>query len=443
MDRSPLLSPLATAPLWNCAPEEDISSAEAIRALSRAQVLRAVRERSPISRADLAKRVPLSRATISSVVNELLEAGLVSEAGLATSTGGRRPTLLSYHPEARMAVGVATFNDEVMAVLTDLDGHPLKYHRRPWGGRRPDDLLQAVITTVGEICQEVERHKILGLGVGLPGIVDMESGRLEMSVSMGWLNGPVDARRIIEEALHLPTFVANRSRIAALGELQVGVGRGVHSLLYVFIGQGIVAGLVLADEIYFGASFSAGEVGHITVVADGPLCKCGNRGCLEMFASEGAIVARAIAKARAEPSSALREITKGNLQLFTTDHILTCARQGDPAALEVLNETASYLGIALSATLNILNPQMLVLGGPLGCKAGPLLLEPTVREIERRTLPISLSAVKIVSGSTETECIAVGAAVLALKHTHINRLFSTSRANGENMTKGERVSHAR
>ncbi|MCC7355044.1 MAG: ROK family transcriptional regulator [Anaerolineae bacterium] len=414
-------------PSWDYGLGKDVTSAEAIRAMSRAQVLRAVREHTPISRSELAKHVPLSRATISSIVSELLDNGLLLEAGLATSTGGRRPALLSYQPEAKMALGVTMFNNEVVAVLTDLEGHPLKYCPRVWTGRTPEDLIHTMIGVVKEVCQSIDCRRVLGIGVGLPGVVDVSQGTLEISVSMGWLGGRVEVRRMMEEALHLPTIVANRSRIAALGELQVGVGRGISNLLYVFIGQGIAAGIVFDDGIYFGASSSAGEVGHITVVADGPLCQCGNHGCLEMYASESAIVARAIAKARAEPDSAMRRITKGNLQLLTTDLIIDCARQGDAAAIEVMNEAGTYLGIALSATLNILNPQMLVLGGPLGCKAGPLLLEPTVREIERRTLFIPLSAARIVSGSTETEGIAIGAAVLALKHTHINRIFSEER----------------
>jgi N-acetylglucosamine repressor len=413
--------------MWNYASGEDITSAEAIRAMSRAQVLRALRERAPISRSELAQHVPLSRATISSIVNELLGNGLLQEAGLALSTGGRRPALLSYQPEAKMALGVTIFNNEVIAVLTDLEGHPLRYCTRPWTGLSPEDLIRTMIGVVQEICQSVDCQRILGIGVGLPGVVDVAKGTLEISVSMGWMGRRVEVRRMMEEALHLPTIVANRSRVAALGELQVGVARGVSNLLYVYIGQGIAAGIVFDDSIYFGASSSAGEVGHNTVVADGPLCQCGNRGCLEIYASENAIIARAIAKARAVPESAMRQVIKGNPQLLTTDLIMDCARQGDAAALEVLNETGTYLGIALSATLNMLNPQMLVLGGPIGCKAGVLLLEPTVREIERRTLFIPLSAARIVSGSTETEGIAIGAAVLALKHTHINRIFAGAR----------------
>ena len=419
-----LLLPSASGtPRWSQEPEEDITSAEAIRAMSRAQVLKAVREHAPISRSELAKYVPLSRATVSSIVNELLDNGLLLEAGLATSTGGRRPALLRYQPEARMALGVTMFNNEVVAVLTDLEGRPLKHCTRVWTGRTPEDLIHTMIGVVQELCQSIDCRKVLGIGVGLPGVVDVSQGTLEISISMGWLGGRVEVRRMMEEALHMPVIVANRSRIAALGELQVGVARGVSNLLYVFIGQGIVAGIVLDDSIYFGASSSAGEVGHVTVVADGPLCQCGNRGCLEMYASE-------VAKARAAPDSAMRRVTKGNLQLLTIDLLIDCARQGDAAALEVMNETGTYLGIALSATLNILNPQMLVLGGPIGCKAGSLLLEPTVREIERRTLFIPLSAVRIVSGSTETESIAIGAAVLALKHTHINRIFSETRPAG-------------
>jgi predicted NBD/HSP70 family sugar kinase len=405
--------------------QRNIPSTEAIRNRNRSQVLEAVRAYAPISRSGLAKKVSLSRATVSSIVKEMMELGLLRRAGQAASTGGRRPTLLGYHPQARMAVGVTMFDNEVKAVLTDLEGNPLKTLKTDWNGQQVEALIGIMIDTVRELCQAVDGQRILGIGVGLPGIVDASRGTIVEHVTNGQrIDGPIEVQQLMEEALGLPTVLTNRSRVAALSELQVGVGRGVNNMLYLFIGRGIVASVVLNGDPYLGPNFTAGEIGHNTVVPDGHLCGCGNRGCLEMYASDSAVVSRAIARARTSPNSKMRQAVGGNLQLLSTDVVIQCARDGDPDALTILNRTGQHLGVALSAAINILNPEMVVLGGPIGCKAGTLLIEPTIREIERHALSIPLANLRFVSGSEEANSAAIGAAVLALKETTIEAVFS-------------------
>lgn len=406
---------------------KDISSAEAIRNLNRAQVLDAIRSLHPISYGDLVAKVQLSRTTISSIVNEMFDLGLIVKVGQAASTGGRRPILVGYNPAAKMAVGATMFDNEIKAVLTDLEGAPLKFEKRPWSGTRLEDLVEQMNETVLTVCSAADYSRILGVGVGLPGVVDVAEGRIVEYVTTGrQMDGPIEVRQMMEDALHLPVIVANRSRTAALGEMKMGVGQDVHNLFYLSIGRGIVAGLVFNDDIFLGTNYSAGEIGHNTVVADGALCGCGNHGCLEMYASDRAIVAQAIANARKMPDSLLRQVVRdGNLQMLTLDLILDCARQGDAAALEVINETGKYIGIALSDAINILNPEMIVLGGPIGGKAGLFLLEPITREVERHALPMSLACLQIVSGSEGSESAAIGAAVLAIKSTTIERIFSS------------------
>jgi predicted NBD/HSP70 family sugar kinase/DNA-binding MarR family transcriptional regulator len=405
--------------------DKDMSSAEAIRNLNRCQVLDALRCESPITLSDLVDRASLSRATVSSIVSEMRTIGLLERAGWAESTGGRRPTLLSFNPAARMAVGVTMFDNEIKAVLTDLNGTPCEYFTASWDGQQVEDLVLKMIETVKNLCSSIDCNLILGVGVGLPGVVDVNSGTIiEYVTPSGRIDAPIEAGKQIQKALQLPTMVTNRSRVAALGELQFGVGQGVPNLLYLFIGRGIVASIVIDGSIYFGPSFTAGEIGHNTVVQDGHLCGCGNHGCLEMYASESAIIARAIAKARATPDSALRDAVNGNLRLLSSDTVIETARDGDPAAIEVLNRTGEYLGIALSSAINMINPEMLILGGPIGCKAGSLLIEPTVREIECRVLSLPLSNLTVVSGSEEIDSAAIGAAVLVLKNSSIDRIFN-------------------
>ena len=166
----------------------------------------------------------------------------------------------------------------------------------------------------------------------------METGIIEISVSKGWLDQPIAVQEYLETALHLPVHVVNRSRVAALGEYQVGVGKSVPDLLYLFVGQGIAVGIVLDGKLYLGTGSAAGEAGHISVEPDGPLCACGNRGCLEVFATEAAIMARARAFAREDTEGLLYRAVAEDLDRLTIQQVLEAAKQGDKASMKALTE---------------------------------------------------------------------------------------------------------
>jgi predicted NBD/HSP70 family sugar kinase len=422
-DKSRFFRSAWEVPLKHPIEERKSSYAELARHANRGAVLDSVRRISPTSVGQIAEEVHLSRATVTSIVSEMLQSGLLEDAGQADSTGGRRPALLRFRSDARLAIGVVALDGEIVCVLTDLDGQILKRHVLPWDGRSAEDMLRAVIEGASALVAGIARERIVALGLGLPGVIQADSGAILCCTSMGWYGPPIDARRIVEAALGWPTYVANRSRIASLGEIHAGVGRGASSLLYVYLGRGVVAGIVLNEEIYAGASSNAGELGHSSIVADGPLCHCGNRGCVELYASESAVVNLAAAKARDFPDSMLRLATGGQLQSMTLDTVIASARAGDPAASAVFSEVGKYLGMALSQVLNALDPQMLVLGGPVGCKAGELLLQPTYRELQRRMAPMMLDSLRVAAGSIDMDSTAIGAAILAIRQTPIERLL--------------------
>ena len=315
------------------------------------------------------------------------------------------------------------FKEQIQAIATDMEGNPLSYAELPMRGGTPKHMLDSMKEAVEHMLEDASRDRVLGVGVGVPGIVDFETGVIEISVSKGWLEGGVKVKEFLEAELKLPVYVANRSRVAALGECQVGVGCGVSNLVYLFLGQGIAAGIVINGQLYFGSGSSSGEIGHVSVNLDGPLCSCGNRGCLEVYATEAAIVARARALAKASPDSLLYRTVEGQLEQLVIDHVIQAARQGDPSALKVLSEVGTKVGIAVSTLINLFNPEMVVIGGPLGCEAGELLLEPVIKEARRRTLGRPFEKTKIVSGALGTKAVAIGAAVLAINHTPVHLIF--------------------
>jgi N-acetylglucosamine repressor len=390
---------------------------------NRKEVLDAIRARPGLSRTELAQHVRLSRATVSIIVTELVEGGLVNETAPGVSTGGRPPIALNLRPEGRLAVGVVMVNDDVQAALTDLDGSPLCTFDVPVLASSPLAMLQSMEVAVERVLAGVDRRRVLGVGVGTPGIVDMATGVLRIATSRHWLGEPIPVKEYLESSLGLPVHVANRSRVAALGELTAGIGRGCDSLIYLFLGQGIVAGIVEHSQLYMGSTFGAGEIGHVAICPDGPLCECGNHGCLEVYATEEAILARARSLGREHPDSLLRQAVDGNLELLTLDHVLVAAQTGDAAACNVLQGVGGKVGMAVALLINLFDPQMVVIGGPFGCRAGNLLLAPLIDETRRRASARLFTHTEVVSGTMGLSAMAIGAAVFAINRTPAGAYF--------------------
>lgn len=400
-----------------------IKNPTSVRDLSRTEVFQVIRRERLISRSELAKSVSVSRATVSGIVADLLRIGLLEEEGEGESTGGRRPIKLRYRPENRKAVGVVLFNNQIQAAITDMEGSLLNYLEIPLEENTPQAMLTAMKTAAEQILHDVPLKEVLGIGVGAPGIVDFESGVIEISVSKGWLEGGIPVKAFLEKNLGLPVYVANRSRVAALGEQRAIVDHDVRNLVYLFLGEGIAAGIVIDGRLYLGSGSGAGEIGHVSIAPDGPLCDCGNRGCLEVYASENGFLARARELARENTTSRLQTIVDGHLERLTIDHIIEAAHQGDPAAVLVFNEIGARIGFSVSTLINLFNPEMVVIGGPIGSRTGDLLLQPVIKEAQLRTIPRSFRGTHIVTGTLGTRAIAVGAAVLAILQTPVHLIF--------------------
>ena len=403
-----------------------------IRDFSRSQVLDVVRRERLLSRAELCEAVSISRATVSGIVAELLAIGLLEEVGVGPSTGGRRPIKLAYRPASRKAIGLVMFNNRIQAALTDMEGVALNSLEIPLEGLSPEAMLSTMKSAAQQIMRGVAPEELLGIGVGAPGIVDFDSGIIEISIGTPWLEGAIHVKTYLAETLKLPVYVANRSQVAALGENLAGVGRNVSNLIYFVLDQGIVAGFVIHGSLYLGSGFASGQIGHVSIEPDGPLCRCGNRGCLQLYASEEAILARARAVAREAASSLLWQDTDGRVERLTTDMVFEAARRGDASALAVMNEAGTKVGFAIATLINLFDPEMVVLGGTIGTQAGDLLLKPATREAQMRALPRSFQKTRIVTGTLGTNALAIGAAVLAIKNTPISMIFEGRPATPKN-----------
>ncbi len=375
-------------------------------------ILELLREHRQTTRTELARLSGLSKATVTEIVDLLLGEGFVREVGKHQAGRGRSQVVLEFDPEARLVLGAQFDDGSCAVVLADLCAQPRLRAVRPVAGSDPEHFVAALCRCVEELRPQ-SNAPILGLGVGAPGSVEPTGRRVTISVPYGWRDVPL--ADLLEARLGLPVVAANRAKVAALGEVWQGAHETIDDLVYVYAGSGIVAGMVVNGALAFGSSGGAGELGHVTVLPDGPVCGCGNRGCLHTVASASAIVRLARAKARrVEGTSALSRLTDGLLGQVTLELVREAAALGDAAALETLAEAATYLGLALANVVNLVNPRMVVLGGPIA-QIGEPFLAPLRREVRRRALWDALAGLEIVPSALGDDAGVIGAAALFLE----------------------------
>lgn len=369
-----------------------------------------------ISRSQLAKSTGLSRATISLLIDELLEIGLVTEVGQGTSSGGRPPILLQFNPNTAYALGAHMHDYDWTVVLTNLDGKIIHSREVHIPDNSPEEAVSALTDAARSLITLVPDGTVLpAIGIGSPGLVDISTGIIQSAVDIGWFNVPLGA--MISCELDLDALVVNRSKGGALAELWHGGDMNIQDLIYISIGTGVAAGIIHQRSLYHGANSSAGELGHMTIIPDGPACPCGNRGCLQQLISEQAIESHARSLLKSGRSSMLRALAGHHPERLSAYDVLEAAEENDPLAAEVIDTAAEYLGIAVGNLINLFNPQLIVLGGPVGNRS-PLLASLLREKVRMRAMAYPLSAVKISTSTLGTSAGAIGAAVLVLQKAH-------------------------
>lgn len=253
------------------------------------------------------------------------------------------------------------------------------------------------------------RTDFLGVGIGAPGPLDRAAGVVRVAPNLGWREVPL--RRMVSEALDLPTALDNDANCATLGEWWLGAARGARHVLGLTIGTGIGGGLVLDGRLFHGACDLAGEVGHMTIHATGRRCACGNYGCLEAYASGPAIAERAREALDGGEQSALPAMVDGDMAAITAETVYSAASDGDPLAREIVRETAQYLGTGVANLLNIFNPEVVVVAGGV-TRAGDALFEPLRAEVRRRAFRPAVEACRIVPAVLPGTAGLVGAVAM-------------------------------
>lgn len=397
-------------PLWDCLMLQRL---DLTKELNRRLILEQIRGREPISRSDIVDATGLSKAAVSSIVAELMEAGLVEEIGSQSTAIGRPRILLSLIPDAAFTVGAELTNQECRVILTNLRAEPVAHFAQPVSSAdlSVETLLDILQSAVLRVTEGIDPEQILALGLCVPGIVDPATGQVAFSVLLPWRN--VALGQTVAQRFAYPVAVFSRGNAATWGERWYGAGQKAVNMLYVRVGTGIVGGLVINGQPYLGQGFGAGELGHITVQPDGVLCRCGNQGCLATVATVDALLSRVSQLLRDNRENPLWLRAQDDLNSLTLEDIVWAAEAENPVALQALAETGRWLAIAIASAINLLNLDMVIIGGPLE-QAGEKLLGPLRAELSQRALPTHLARVAVVPSALKEDAPSIGAASLVL-----------------------------
>jgi glucokinase-like ROK family protein len=373
-----------------------------------AELLRLLRDDGPVSRAQLGEAVRLSRSKLAVELDRLTEMGLVEALGLAASRGGRRSAIVGLASGLRF-LGIDIGATSVDVAVTDARMAVLDQLSEPIDVRHgPDAVLAVVLDLVGKLRSSGNAVDLHGAGVGVPGPVSFREGvPVAPPIMPGWNQFPV--RSVLSQHLGCPVLVDNDVNIMALGEMHAGLARTVDDLLFVKIGTGVGCGIVVDGRVYRGTSGSAGDIGHIRVDDEGPVCSCGNVGCLEAHFSGAALARDATEAARSGRSDVLAEQLAAAGVLTAAD-VAAAAGGGDQVAVELVRDGAHQLGLLLAGLVSFFNPGMVVLGGEVAAGLGHPLLAELRSVVYRRSLPLATGNLPIVLSELGSRAGVIGAA---------------------------------
>lgn len=364
-------------------------------------------------RVELARRLGLTRAAVTVIVNDLLELGIVLEAERRETPSGRKPVVLEINPQVACVVGIDIGSHHIRAIIADASAQVLAEAERPLDiSNGAENCLYEVDLLLRDLLKEagLEIDGIQAGGIGLPGPVVTETGMIASQAALpGWFSYPIQDH--LQTLWGFPVSVHNDSGLAALGEWAYGAGRGEKHLIYIKVGTSIEAGLLLNNQIYQGAEGIAGEIGHIAHNEDGPVCVCGHRGCLDAVASGWAIAYQAREAVRKGHRTQLSSIAPTSK--ITSMDVITAARSGDLLSQQLISDAGGYLGFAVANVINVFNPGLIIVGGHMA-QVGDLLIDPIRQVVESHSLKLASHPTRITTALLGARSSAMGAVVQAL-----------------------------
>lgn len=385
-----------------------------VRELNTSIVMDCIRLRAPISRADLAARTGLNRSTISLIIDELIDRGFVRETTRQDSKIGRPGILLQFDPNGGFAVGVEIGVDFLSVILTNFIGEVL------WRNHQTIDQKDGQIAILERAENYIEEAlkfgkelglRPLGIGVGIPGLVDARLGKLVFAPNLRWTDVPI--RLIWMRRFNLPVFVENEANCAALGEYFYGVAHDVKDFVFLKTGVGLGGGIMIGGSLFRGASGFAGEIGHMTLYADGEQCGCGRKGCWETYVRPSSLLNEVSRRLKNGEKSVITDMANQDPDDVTMEMVVQAAQQNDPVALSGIENLGGHLAVGISNLINVFNPELVVLGGALSLTSRWLI--PVINaSLESNILPPLRRTIRIESSSETDDACLLGAIALVL-----------------------------
>jgi len=385
-----------------------------IKNLNQALILNIVRNKDPISRSEIAKTIRLSPAAVSNLTDGLIKDGYIREKGPGSSEAGRKPILLELNSKARFVIGIDLERvNTVRAAITDLRAHVICKREHSLKDTDFSTVVESIVDIIYELIDAsgLKIEKVMGIGIGTPGLLDHRKGKVIYSTYLHWRNVPL--RALVEQELDIPVIIDTDTNAPVLAEQRYGAGKGARDLIYITIGPGLGSGIIIDGQIYHGIDGTAGEFGHTIIDPNGPLCSCGNYGCLETLVAESSIMKRATEEINKGKVSLINDLAQ-NQGGLKPKIIYQAALKGDKLAIEIIQKTGYYLGLGLVNLVNLLNPEVIVIGGDIS-QVADILLESVKKVVASRALSTPSQRVKIVASHFGKDAGIIGAATLFLE----------------------------
>ncbi|GLX66203.1 ROK family transcriptional regulator [Paenibacillus glycanilyticus] len=366
-----------------------------IKKINTSIVLEAVLKNAPLSRAQISELTGLNKATVSNLVQDLIDSDLILEIGPGESSGGRKPVMLLFNGKAGYAVGIDLGVNYIRGVLSDLEGNVVAELQRSLKKHQLEFTLKELVQCIEELIGKapLSPYGIVGIGIGVPGIVD-DQGSILFAPNLEWQD--VEMQRLLEERFQLPVTIDNEANAGAQGEQKYGIGRGIAHQIYVSVGIGIGTGIILNKELYKGATGFSGELGHLSIEFNGKPCRCGNEGCWELYASENALLEQA-----------------APLGFDSLEELLEAADAGNEEVRALFHKIGEYMGAGISNIVNVFNPDVVIIGNRMS-RAEAWLEDAVQNSVARRTLPYHRERLKILFAELQDQSAVRGAAYYAI-----------------------------
>ena len=376
------------------------------------RTLNIIRNTGPSTKQAIASKLGINITTTTSLINKLFrEYKILVVSGVDDSTGGRKPKLYQINKKFGYVIGLDIGGENIRVVITDILGNIISSLRDKINSEKSEEeIISKILSMVDSLIikSKISKEKILGIGMSISGIINTESGYIIFCPNIeGFKDFPV--KKIMEEKTKMKVFIDDSVRCMAIAEKRYGIAKSYNNFIFISLGKGIGIGVFIDGKIYRGSMGLAGELGHITVSENGPICNCGNRGCLEAIASSDGIIRRVTEGMKKGIVTSLSSAINNNFDNLTVEIIAKAAKDGDKFAYYIINRTGEYIGIAIAAALNLFGSDLIVLGGGVS-KCGDILLSAIKRTVKTRALDVISKKVKIIKTQLDDNNAALGAA---------------------------------